>query len=711
MIDINEIEKAALANGLNVSDLLTPDEMASLSVEDTSVDHFDNLLSIPEIKDKAAGLASDVIRWLDNDEKGDRAKWIEQEKEALAALGLSDESKSERFEGASTAIHPFFIEAVEQIHNRLLTELRPANGNIVKVDIVSEQNPETIAQANRVEKYFNYLYGKEMPDEFGEMDALLFRLVISGSCFKEVMYCQRTNKMRALFIKPEDLIVPWSARDLKTSPRIIHRRYESHSEFQRNVASGYYAASDTTEAGMETISDIRKIELESEGRKQSNFYETNEHVILKCYCTLDIEDGYDYPMEYIVWIEKHSSQCLRIQRNWRPDDELQERIVNISHYQLLKGLGFYGLGIYHILGSSIKTLNELLRDLIDGGKYASFSGGFRTQDAKLELVKGRGNLGKDGKIPPPGTWREVQSSPEDLKNAFFPMPTKEPSAVLSNMMTYIDSRAKDAAGAGWAMHGDDKLGNMPVGTILALIEQSNTQYSAIFQRVHNAQTIEFNMMARLISDHIPPEGYPYNAGSGVIMASDFDDRIDILPVSSPDVISKSHRIMQANAIVELATKEPFAGLIDPKWLLEQGFNAMRVEVPQDAWVQPQQSEQEQLALEQMRIENENKAVDTESKKMDMKEKQAKLANTNMDTMFSSVQAAAAAVVNKEILPIAGQLNQSAGLVDENGGTIADYPVGLDATPVMAPANTHPQFPPNPQQPANPDVGINTLASE
>ena len=137
MIDINEIERAALANGLNVSDLLTPDEMASLSVEDTSIDHFDNLLSVPEIKDKAAGLASDVIRWLNNDEKGDRAKWVEQEKEALAALGLSDESKSERFEGASTAIHPFFIEAVEQIHNRLLTELRPANGNIVKVDIVT----------------------------------------------------------------------------------------------------------------------------------------------------------------------------------------------------------------------------------------------------------------------------------------------------------------------------------------------------------------------------------------------------------------------------------------------------------------------------------------------------------------------------------------------------------------------------------------------
>ena len=295
-------------------------------------------------------------------------------------------------------------------------------------------------------------------------------------------------------------------------------------------------------------------------------------------------------------------------------------------------------------------------------------------------------------------------------------PSKEPSAMLLNAMQYIDSGVNEFSGASGIMSGDAKMANMPVGTVLALIEQGSTQFSAIFQRLHSAQTEEFRILSEVILENMPEDGYPYRTkdGDSFIMASDFDNRIDVIPVSNPEAASKSHRIMKANALTELSSK--FEGLLDPKWVATQAFEAMSYDIPAEAWAQPPQPDpmaqaMQQAELEKMQVETAGKSIDNENKQIEAKQVQAETANTNMDTLFSSVQTGVQVLTNADVIPVAGELNKSAGFVDENEGEITMIPNMQGIVTPDIDQNTHPQFPPNPEDPLSPEIGINTMYNE
>lgn len=669
--------------------MINEDDLILSLDEIKSYDHYENLVDTLE-SSKLNRIAQDVINWLREDEASQK-KWIEKEKEALKALGLGDEAQKPSFEGASTAIHPLFVEAVEQFHNRALVELRPANGDYVKTEIVGFEDDLVRDQSVRVKDFMNFLYTKDMVNEFSEQDKLLFRLPISGSCFKKVGYCKRTKKFYSIFIPPEDVIVPWNSTSLATAHRFICRYRDSKAVFMRNQASGFYSGERVVDPQQEEVGEIRDITLQTDGKTQNSTADVAQHTILACYCSLDIEKGYDYPMEYIVWVEQESQEVIRIQRNWKPDDETQSRFVDIVHYPFVQGLGFYGNSLYQLLRGSIDGSTELLRNIIDTANDNLNDVVLLSKFAKLPITdKGEIRKGKYAKLKG-RTYVECEGSPEDLATGFVKPPQLTQSPVPMNTLQYLDSKAKDAAGIGGVLSGDSSLANAPVGTVLALIEQGSTQFSAIFQRLHNAQTQEFRLMAEIVADNIPVTGYPYSVkgGQNVIMASDFDGRIDIYPNSSPDSVSKSQRIIQANVIAELTQK--FPGVISSRWVLQNVLDAMRVTVPDDAWEQPKADPVQEAQAAKLKAEAEKIT--------------AEKANVNMDTLFSSVQTAGLVVNQAGVVPVADELGKSAGYVDENGFPITQAQNGVVNHEMMPPQNTHPQFPANPE---NPGQGINTL---
>jgi hypothetical protein len=678
-MNVIEILEAAQVAGVDPMTVLSPEEIDELAVMGINLDtldlsmpteHYDNLLESEEVdSSKFARIGQDVINWLTNDE-ADRKDWINAEKNAIKALGISKDTQEPAFVGATTAIHPLFIESVEQFHNRALLELRPPNGNLVKTEIVGDEDEQVQAQAERVAGCMNYLYTKKIPDEFNQTDKLLFRLPLSGSCFRSIYFCERTRTFNNPFIEPSNFIVPWNAKSLQTASHYIIRCYESPSEFKRNLASNFYVTEKSKgDPSQELLNDVEKTIKKIEGSAQSSATSDNNHQILKCSCDLEIEEGYAYPVPYLVWVEFETQEVIRIQRNWKPDDEQQARIVREVHYKCGPGLGFYGYGLYHLYNGIINGCTDMLQSIINASILDTQKSGYRTRDARIPMIDGRPNLDKSGKMPPPGTFQEVNSSADDLAKAFFVIPTSPPSAAAQKALEYMDQRGQSAVGSNGVMSGDETMHNTPVGTILALIEQGTVSFSAAFQRLHNAQTEEFKIMSEVIAENIPDEGYPYalKGNSSMVMASDFDDRVDVIPVSSPDAASKSHRIMQANAMTEMALK--FPGLLDPRWVLEQALDAMRINVPEDKWV-----EQKPDPLTDAKVAELMAKVEVLKGQID--KAAADTANQNMKTVSDGVDAGLKVMAAAGAVPVVDELMKSVGFVDHNGAPITNVPQGL-----------------------------------
>jgi hypothetical protein len=700
-----DVYEAAQAAGIDPVTVLSPEEIDELLGMGINVDeldlsvpqvgHYDNLLENEQVdQSKFARLGQDVINWLTNDEN-DRKDWIDAEKNAIKALGISKDTQTPAFEGATTAIHPLFIESVEQFHNRALLELRPPNGNIVKTEIVGDETPEVQSQAERVQGCMNYLYAKKIPDEFNQTDKMLFRIPLSGSCFRSVYYCQRTKTFNNPSIEPSNFIVPWNAKDLQTTPHYIIRSYESSSVFKRNVASGFYIGEKVKgDPSQEQINEVEQTIKKIEGSAQSSVTADHNYQILKCSCDLELEEGFDYPVPYLVWVEFETQQVIRIQRNWKPDDDQQTRIVRDVHYKCGPGLGFYGYGLYHLYNGVINGCTDMLQTIINAGILDANKRGYRSRDARIPSVNGRPNLDKDGKVPPPGFYEEINSSSEDLAKAFYTIPTSPPSAAIMQALEYLDNRGQSAVGSNGVMTGDETMHNTPVGTILALIEQGTVSFSAAFQRLHNAQTEEFRIMAEVIAENIPDEGYPYalKGNSSMVMASDFDERVDVIPVSSPDAASKSHRIMQANALVEMALK--FPGLLDPRWVLEQGLDAMRIDIPDDKWI-----EQKPDPLTDAKVQELQAKVTLIQAQID--KAAADTANQNMGTISAGVDAGLKVMAAAAAVPVVDELMKSAGFVDHNGAPVTTVPQGSIVAPNMPvqPDMSQQAQPESPQQEA------------
>ena len=489
--------------------------------------HFDNLADI---------LPEDVLEPLGNemvqnymDYKSSRKDWEQSYIQGLDLLGFKYENRTEPFQGASGATHPVLAEAVTQFQAQAYKELLPAEGP-VRTDIIGVDSPQVQQQATRVKDYMNYILMDQMQEYEPEFDQMLFHLPLAGSTFKKVYYDQLLGRAVSKFIPAEDLIVPYTATSLDDAEAIIHSLKVSENDLRKQQVNGFYSDIELGPPGVDTNDELTKKERELSGSKKSGKQEP-VYTVLECHVNLDLEgfediDGENQPtgikLPYIVTVEEGSRKVLSIRRNYAPDDLKKNKIQYFVHFKFLPGLGFYGFGLIHMIGGLSRTATAALRQLLDAGTLSNLPAGFKQRGVRV----------RDEASPiQPGEFKDVDAPGGSLRDAFFPLPYKEPSATLLQLMGIVVG-----AGQRFAAIADMQVGDgnqaAAVGTTIALLERGSRVMSAIHKRLYAAMKKEFKLLGTVIAQYLPPE-YPYDVvgGARTIKQIDFDDRIDIVPVA------------------------------------------------------------------------------------------------------------------------------------------------------------------------------------
>ncbi len=482
-----------------------------------------------------------------------RKEWEEAYTNGLNLLGIKHEERSEPFEGASGVTHPLISESVTQFQAQAYKELLPSGGP-VKTQILGAVTKEREEQAQRVKEFMNYQTTEVMEEYDPDMDQLLFYLPLSGSAFKKVYFDESLQRAVSKFIPAQDLVVPYSATDLLTSPRVTHVLRMDENDLRKMQVAGFYRDIDLTPDGNEKRDQVREKVDDIQGTTPST--QDTTFVLLEMHVALDLEDFPDLSpageptgikLPYIVTIDELSGEILSIRRNFDEGAELARKKQYFVHYKFLPGLGFYGFGLIHMIGNLGRASTSILRQLIDAGTLSNLPGGFKAKGMRL----------RDNDSPiQPGEWRDVDVPGGDLRNSLMPLPYKEPSATLAQLLGALVE-----AGRRFISLADERVSNMnqemPVGTTVALLERGMKVMSAIHKRLHYAQRQEFKILARIFAESLPQE-YPYEVAGGdrTIKASDFDGRIDVIPVSDPNIFSMSQRIALAQTQLQLAQSNP-----------------------------------------------------------------------------------------------------------------------------------------------------------
>jgi hypothetical protein len=465
-----------------------------------------------------------------------------------------DESRSQPFQGSSGVIHPILAEAVTQFQASAYKELLPSKGP-VKTQIIGMRTAETESQAERVQEFMNYYIMNVMKEYDPELDQLLFYLPLAGSAFKKIHYDFSLKRAVSKFITPEDLVVPYESPDIFSAERVTHIISMSRNEIKKQQLSGFYANVDIPEDSYterdevkEEIDAIEGVEPAYTEERNRTIYEIHTILDLKGYEDLDKNNeptGLKLP--YVVTIDEQANKVLAIRRNYNPNDEDKNKINYFVQYKFLPGLGFYGLGLSHMIGGLSKASTSILRQLIDAGTLANLPAGFKARGMRI----------RDEAEPlQPGEFRDIDTTGGSLKENLIPLPIKEPSSVLMQLLgLLVDSGKRFAAIAD--LNVGDMNQAMPVGTTIALLERGTKVMSAIHKRLHYSQKLEFNLLADVFADYLPPE-YDYDTGSGPreIKISDFDERVDIVPVSDPNIFSQSQRITMAQELLQMVQSAP-----------------------------------------------------------------------------------------------------------------------------------------------------------
>ena len=511
---------------------------------------------VDQISDADLGrIAKETLGNIDQD-KESRADWEKTYVDGLKYLGMKfDESRSSPFEGSSGVIHPILAEAVTQFQAQAYKELLPAKGP-VKTEIVGAKTPEVQAQAARIEEFMNFYIMNVMEEYDPELDQLLFFLPLAGSAFRKVYYDTALNKAASKFIQPQDLIVPYEATDIFTAERITHVLQMSTNEIRKQQISGFYADIDLSGGGYsynrdeieEQIDEIEGIQPSDRNERDHTVYEV--HTVLEIPGQEDVGPGGEptgLKLPYIITIDEVSQKVLSIRRNYREYDPQKQKINYFVQYKFLPGLGFYGLGLSHMIGGLAKASTSILRQLIDAGTLANLPAGFKARGMRI----------RDEDEPlQPGEFRDIDTTGGNLRENLIPLPIKEPSNVLMTLLGLLVESGKRFASIA-DMNVGDMNQAMPVGTTVALLERGTKVMSAIHKRLHYSQRVEFQLLARVFSEFLPPE-YPYLVGTGPqqIKAEDFDGRVDVFPVSDPDIFSQSQRITMAQELLQLVQSNP-----------------------------------------------------------------------------------------------------------------------------------------------------------
>ena len=525
-------------------------EPGSINVPGTE-SHFDNLADI---------LPDDVLEPIGSemtqnymDYKASRKDWEQSYITGLDLLGFKYENRTEPFQGASGATHPVLAEAVTQFQAQAYKELLPADGP-VRTQVIGVKSPQTEQQAVRVKDFMNYLIMDQMKEYEAEFDSMLFHLPLAGSTFKKVYYDVPMGRAVSKFVPADELVVPYTATSIEDAEAVIHTIKISENELRKQQVNGFYRDVELGPPGHVEKNDLDKKEKELDGTKKTGKQEP-VYTLLECHVNLDL-DGFEdtnsegptgIKLPYIVTVEEGSRVVLSIRRNYAPNDLKKNKIQYFVHFKFLPGLGFYGFGLIHMIGGLSRTATAALRQLLDAGTLSNLPAGFKQRGVRV----------RDEAAPiQPGEFKDVDAPGGSLRDAFFPLPYKEPSQTLLNLLGIVVQ-----AGQRFASIADMQVGDgnqaAAVGTTVALLERGSRVMSAIHKRCYAAMKEEFKLLSKVVSQYLPPE-YPYDVVGGMrnIKQSDFDDRVDVVPVADPNIFSMSQRITLAQTQLQIATSNP-----------------------------------------------------------------------------------------------------------------------------------------------------------
>ena len=548
-------ETPLMLEGEEEIEIVTEDDGSVLVDFDPTEDKEDMGFSenlAEDMDDRELGaIASELMGEFDAN-KASRQEWEDAYTDGLELLGFNYEERTEPFRGASGVTHPLLAEAATQFQAQAFNELLPSSGP-VRTAIMGDETREKQEQASRVRNFMNYYITTVMEDYTPDMDQMLFYLPLAGSTFKKVYYDEVLGRAVSKFVPAEQLVVPYETSDLDTCSNIAHVIRMNLNDLRKQQLAGIYR--DIPIIPQQAESD----EVQGELNRITGFEPSSvdyDCTLLEFHADLDLE-GYEdvdedgeptgVKVPYIVTISQDNGQILSIRRNYREDDELKRKIQYFVHYKFLPGFGFYGLGLIHTIGGLSRTATAALRKLIDAGTLSNLPAGFKARGLRI----------RDDDDPlQPGEFRDVDAPGGAIRDSLMPLPFKGPDQTLFNLLGFVVQ-----AGQRFATITDMKVGdgnqNAAVGTTLAMLEQGTRVMSAVHKRLHYAMRIEFKLLARVMSEFLPQE-YPYSVENGdqAIMATDFDDRVDIVPVSNPNTFSQAQRIALAQTKMQLAGAAP-----------------------------------------------------------------------------------------------------------------------------------------------------------
>ena len=520
------------------------------AVEPVSSSHSQNLAELLDdaILDPLGSKLVDDYK----DYRASRKDWEDCYRNGLDLLGFKYERRTEPFRGASGVTHPVLSEAVTQFQAQAYKELLPSDGP-VRTQILGAQTPQKQDQSNRIKDFMNYQIMDQMKEYEPEFDQMLFYLPLSGSTFKKVYYDDLLGRAVSKFIPADDLVVPYSATSLDDAEAVVHVIKMSENDLRKQQVNGFYKDVDLAQPAMQT-DDITKKEQEIEGVKQTK--QDDIYTLLECHVNVDLEGFEDtgedgmptgIKLPYVITVEEGSRQVLSIRRNYKEGDSKKTKTNYFVHFKFLPGLGFYGFGLIHMIGGLSRTATSALRQLLDAGTLSNLPAGFKSRGIRVR---------DDAQPLQPGEFRDVDAPGGNIRDQFMTLPYKEPSAVLLQLLGIVVG-----AGQRFAAIADMQVGDgnqrAAVGTTVALLERGSRVMSAIHKRLYVGLKQEFKLLADIFKTYLPPI-YPYDVvgGSREVKVSDFDDKVDILPVADPNIFSQTQRISMAQTQLQLAQSNP-----------------------------------------------------------------------------------------------------------------------------------------------------------
>ena len=520
-------------------------EVVSVPFDANLADYIDN----SDLMRVSSDLVSDI-----EEDMSSRKDWEDTYKRGIDLLGMEYDERTEPFQGATGVVHPLLSESVTQFQAQAYREMLPSGGP-VRTQIVGAETPEIVAQADRVTDYMNYMLTYEMEEYDPETDQMLFYLPIVGSTFKKVYFDPLLQRAVSKFVHAEDVVVPYGATDLLTSQRITHIIRMDSNEIRKMQLAGFYRDVDLPDSeNQNNYSEVQESIDEAQGVQVSG--PSQEMTLYEVHTSLDLEGFEDMNVEgepsglklpYIVTILESTGDILAIRRNYDQNDALMRRQQYFVHYKFLPGLGFYGFGLTHMIGGLSQASTSILRQLIDAGTLSNLPAGFKARGARI----------RDEDEPlSPGEFRDIDAAGMDIRQSIMTLPFKEPSGTLYQLLgTLVESGRRFASMAD--MKISEMGGETPVGTTMAIMERGTKVMSAIHKRLHYSQKIEFKLLADVFAKFSSPM-YPYEVFGATpdIKQSDFDRKIDVLPVSDPNIFSMSQRIALAQTQLQLVQSNP-----------------------------------------------------------------------------------------------------------------------------------------------------------